>query len=148
VAGGVGGYFLEQNLSAKTNMFLLAGGMVLAIPTTIAMLSATQYEPPANYVQDQGPTDEPVANPPAPDSARATPAARQAEAQAVRSPARVSPLPTLYHAPPALVGVDPSGMNLRLPTVAMMPMYTEKQLSEFGMQQRTEYRMSVFNLVF
>jgi hypothetical protein len=46
------------------------------------------------------------------------------------------------------VGVDPSGMNLRLPTVAMMPMYTEKQLSEFGMQQRTEYRMSVFNLVF
>src|SRR5690606_2415625 len=66
VAGGVGGYFLEENLSAKTNMFLLSAGMVLAIPTTIAMLVATQYEPPANYVQDQGPTDEPIANPPAP----------------------------------------------------------------------------------
>jgi hypothetical protein len=142
IAGGVGGYFLEQNLSAKTNMFLLAGGMVLAIPTTIWMLSATQYEPPANYVQDQGPTDEPIANPPEPDAATATSKRR------MLSRARVRRVPTLYHMPPALVDIDPGGANLAVPTVALMDTYTREQVVQFGVKQSTEYRLSVLNLVF
>lgn len=142
IAGGVGGYFIEQNLSAKTNMFLLAGGMVLAIPTTIAMLSATQYEPPANYVQDQGPTDEPIANPPEPDAASTN------EVLPVARRARVRPIPTLYHTPPALLDIDPSGTNLYVPTVALMHTYTPEQVAQFGVKQRTEYRLSVFNLAF
>jgi hypothetical protein len=53
VGGGVGGFFVEQGdppESARVSMLLLAGGMVFAIPTTIAILSATAYEPPAEYV--------------------------------------------------------------------------------------------------
>ena len=65
-AGGVGGYFIERNASAQTTMLILAGGMALAIPTTVAVLSATAYEPPASYTQDRAPADEPVAEPPVP----------------------------------------------------------------------------------
>jgi colicin import membrane protein len=50
-------------------MLMLAGGMALAIPTTVAVLSATAYEPPASYTQDRAPTDEPIAEPPQPTKA-------------------------------------------------------------------------------
>src|SRR6478735_12444145 len=68
-AGGVGGYFVEQQGDARGPMLMLAGGVALAIPTVVAVLSATAYEPPAAYLQDQAPADEPVAEPPAPNDA-------------------------------------------------------------------------------
>jgi hypothetical protein len=63
VGGGIGGYFLESALSPKSNMLLLAAGMLLAIPTTVGVLSATAYEQSAEYTQDQTPQDEPTAEP-------------------------------------------------------------------------------------
>lgn len=147
VAGGIGGYFLEQNLSAKTNMFILSAGMVLIVPTMLAMLVATQYEPPTNYVQDQGPADEPVANPPAPEGASLQ---KQKSHGVARSTFRSeSERPALYAAtPPALVGLERGELNLRLPAVALYNMYTPEQMAEFGVTQRRELRMPVFNLVF
>ncbi|HEY1537204.1 MAG TPA: hypothetical protein VGF76_24455, partial [Polyangiaceae bacterium] len=65
-AGGIGGYFIERDASPRVTMFMLAGGMALIIPVTVAVLSATAYEPPASYTQDRAPADEPVAEPPAP----------------------------------------------------------------------------------
>jgi hypothetical protein len=67
--GAIGGYFVEQEGSARASMLLLAGGLTLAIPTTVAVLAATAYEPPADYLQDSAPADEPVANPPQPEGA-------------------------------------------------------------------------------
>lgn len=151
VAGGVGGYFLEQNLSAKTNMFLLSGGMVLAIPTVVAMLAATQYEPPANYVQDQAPADEPVANPPE-SGARLEPDRVDAPTKPKRRVAfhaRRFEAPVLYSdLPPALVGLEQGQLNLSVPALAVSGMYTPKQMAELGVKQETEFRMPVFNLVF
>jgi hypothetical protein len=149
IAGGVGGYFLEQNLSAKTNMFLLSGGMVLAIPTTIAMLVATQYEPPANYVQDQAPEDEPVANPPTLEGAAVD--TKQRVVQRARTPRlrRTAPAAQLYYRPPpALVGLQQGELNLSVPAVTVLDMYTPEQIAKFGVKQRAELRMPVFNLVF
>jgi hypothetical protein len=148
IAGGVGGYFMEENFSAKTNMFLLSAGMVLAIPTTIAMLAATQYEPPSNYVQDQAPSDEPVADPPQGASLEQKPQKQKKQRRvAVR---RTSPVaPTLYsQLPPALVGVTEGGFDLAIPAVALYQMYSPRQMAEFGVKQQTELRMPVFNLVF
>src|SRR5512136_55746 len=64
--GGVGGYFAEKDGSPKLSLYLLAGGMALAIPTTVAILSATAYQVPADYTQDRAPAEEPVAEPPQP----------------------------------------------------------------------------------
>jgi len=145
IAGGVGGYFMEQNFSAKTNMFLLSAGMVLAIPTAIAMLAATQYEPPANYVQDQAPSDEPIADPPQGASReKSKPEQRRVVMH------RTSPVaPSLYYQlPPALVGLNEGDFNLAIPALALQHMYTPQQMAEFGVQQRTELSMPVFNWVF
>jgi hypothetical protein len=46
VAGGVGGFFIAQaSGESPVPMTLLTVGLVGAIPTTIAVLSATQYRP-------------------------------------------------------------------------------------------------------
>ena len=145
IAGGVGGYFMEQNFSAKTNMFLLSAGMVLAIPTAIAMLAATQYEPPANYVQDQAPSDEPIADPPQGASREKN---KPEQRRVVMH--RTAPVaPSLYYQlPPALVGLNEGDFNLSVPALALQHMYTPQQMAEFGVQQRTELQMPVFNWVF
>ncbi|HEU5075871.1 MAG TPA: hypothetical protein VFU02_16875, partial [Polyangiaceae bacterium] len=145
IAGGVGGYFMEENFSAKTNMFLLSAGMVLAIPTAVAFLSATQYEPPANYVQDQAPKDEPVADPP--QGASQQKSKHEHRRVALR---RTSPVePSLYYQlPPALVGLNEGDFNLAIPAMALQQMYTPQQMAEFGVKQETELRMPVFNWVF
>jgi hypothetical protein len=68
VGGGIGGHFVEKNGSPRASMLLLAGGMTLVIPTIVGVLSATVYQPPADYLTDKPPADEPVANPPQPDN--------------------------------------------------------------------------------
>src|SRR5512135_3598911 len=54
IGGGVGGYFIEKgaNDGDKLPMYMLAGGMALIIPTTVAVLSASAYEPPTDYTED------------------------------------------------------------------------------------------------
>ena len=96
-AGGIGGYFIEQEASSKTTMLMLAGGMALVIPTTVAVLSATAYEPPSSYTQDRAPSDEPVAEPPQPSGAP-TPAP---------APATTSPSGNEVIAPPAVESQPP-----------------------------------------
>ncbi len=107
-AGGVGGYFIEQDASPKTTMLILAGGMALAIPTTVAILSATAYEPPASYTQDHAPSDEPVAEPPQPAAAPSS----ISPASPTTSPSGnevTAPPPAPVVTPPATTAPAPSG---------------------------------------
>ena len=180
-AGGVGGYFIEQSASPKTTMLILAGGMALAIPTTVAVLSATAYEPPASYTQDRAPSDEPVAEPPQPSGAP-TPAPSPASAPATTSPSGneviappppvVSPppaatpatptgslprsrshahrtLPLDYHlSPPALIGVSSQALTVGVPAVEVRNVYSRNELAMYGVNQATELRVPVLNLLF
>ncbi|HEX2670925.1 MAG TPA: hypothetical protein VHM25_08635, partial [Polyangiaceae bacterium] len=138
-AGGVGGYFFEQEVSPKTTMLTLGIGMALVIPTTVFVLSSTAYQPPANYTQDRAPSDEPVAEPPQPNGAP-TPAPAPAPTTTSPSgtevtapndsppPQPTTPVPTSslrkrapnahrtlpldYHlSPPALIGVSSDALT-------------------------------------
>lgn len=120
VGGGVGGYFLESSASAKTNMFVLTGGLAFAIPTTVAVLNARAYEPPAGDVVDTGPTDEPVAEPPR------------------------APQATLA---PALVAVGKQ-VSLSVPSVGISKVYTRSELDQFGVAQQTQWNLPVLNWLF
>jgi hypothetical protein len=130
-AGGVGGYFVEQGGNAKTNMFLLAGGMALIIPTTVAVLSATAYEPPSNYLQDRPPADEPVAEPPgaqsmpAPTGPTLTPGAGTEVVPPATPPAAAPPPAAPQSEPPAAApAAPPSGaLPRRHRTLARLPAY-------------------------
>lgn len=168
-AGGVGGYFVEQNASPRVSMLLLAGGLTLAIPTTVAVLSATAYEPPADYLVDAPPADEPVADPPqpaaAPGAAPATPGAAPAPTPAPdAAPAPTSPAPTssvhrrhhrrlarvrpLFLTPPALLDLSPGRLALSVPAVEITGTYTRAELSMYGLEQKTEVRVPFLNIAF
>jgi hypothetical protein len=177
-AGGVGGYFLEQNTSARASMLVLAGGMTLVIPTIVLVLSQTAYAPPADYLTDKPPADEPVANPPQPDAAppsanppppaapppaappapATTPAPAAAPAPGAaptssaprkhRIVARGRSLPPLTLTPPALVALRPGALALNVPAVAIQDTYTRAEVAMYGVKQHTEVHIPVLNVVF
>lgn len=169
IGGGIGGYFLEDSLSSKSNMILLASGMLLAIPTTVAVLSATAYEQTSEYTQDSAPTDEPKADPVAaePAASGATPTATP-PAGATPTPAPstgVSPttapppgaptsmrtrrIPQRRSLPGALVAMDNhSSLHLGLPAVEVRPMYSRTELQHFGIEQRSELRIPLLRVAF
>ena len=171
-AGGVGGYFIEQSASSRVTMLMLAGGMALAIPTTVAVLSATAYEPPASYTQDKAPADEPIAEPArpttAPSAAPITPTTSSSGTEVTAPPAAPPPaapptsavrrkraplahrtLPLDYHlSPPALIGVTSSALTLGVPAVELRPLYSQGELAMFGVSQATEVKVPVLSFLF
>jgi hypothetical protein len=158
IAGGVGGYFIEQNVSAKTSMLMLAGGMLLVIPTAVAVASARAYEVPADYVEDRRPSDEPVAEPPAPDSP--TPVAPSVQGQPGGTSSqrvrvrRLRSAPTapaqLYSvvAPPALIGLEPERMMLSMPAIEVSDVYSGEELRQYGIAQETQVKIPVLSYTF
>ncbi len=168
IGGGVGGYFAEKDGSNKLSLYLLAGGMALAIPTTVAILSATAYQVPADYTQDRAPAEEPVAEPPQPapsEPAPAPPATTTPPAEAA-PPAETTPpaaAPQSRHPqrrdarhatllrpdlPPALVGLGRGYLTLSVPAIEVRDAYTAKERAEYGVRQATEVRVPVFSARF
>ena len=151
--GAVGGYFIEQDASPRVSMLLLAGGLTLAIPTTVAVLSATSYEPPADYLEDKPPADEPVADPPQPVTPGAAPAPTggagappsSRTAQRLR---RTAVLPPLQLTPPAIVDLSPDMLALRVPALEIRNTFSRKEIVMYGVEQSTEFHVPVLNVVF
>jgi hypothetical protein len=54
VGGVVGGYFIADATGPEIPTALLVSGLVLAVPTTIFVLSQTSYRPPESNASDQG----------------------------------------------------------------------------------------------
>jgi hypothetical protein len=160
-AGGVGGYFVEDQGDARAPMLMLAGGLAFAIPTVVAVLSATAYEPPSNYIQDQAPADEPLAEPPAPTEATPPPAAAPPPpADAAPAPAP-APAPTtrrylpssprrlsLKLPPPALFGVQGDRLALGVPNVAVFHAYSRAEQIMFNAPNVAEVRIPVLDVAF
>jgi hypothetical protein len=173
IGGGVGGYFIERSASPRVTMLMLGAGMALAIPTTVAVLSATAYEPPANYTLDKAPVDEPVAEPPQPNGAPTGPAPATPAGTEATPPAPVTPPPTPtpstgsvhrarsgalarralppldYHlSPPALIGISSQALTLGIPAIELRDVYSKTELAMYGVSQGTEVRVPVLNFLF
>jgi hypothetical protein len=169
VGGGIGGYFVEQEGNPRTTMLMLGAGMAFIIPTTVAVLSATAYEPPADYLQDQPPADEPVAEPPRPVDAPAPPAPPAAPPTSppgdvppstdpaptpgdppsgTRAPSNRSERLSLRMPPPALIGIDPRAVTLNVPAIELHDVYTPVEQLTFGAPQATEVRFPLLNFIF
>ena len=139
VAGGIGGYFVERDSSARAPMLMLAAGMAFAIPTTVAVLSATSYEPPASYVQDQPPpSDEPIADPPRPVGIPPQSSRKPDHGRAHAQPAQ----------PPALVDFEPRRITLSVPSISLHDVFTREEVATLGVRQATELRVPVVNVLF
>lgn len=139
-AGGVAGYFIEQESTARVPMLMLATGMAFAIPTAVAVLSATAYEPPPGYIQDRPPSDEPIADPPRPASAPPQSSRAPVHRRTARAPKRLEA--------PALLGFAPSRITLSVPGVSLYQVYTRKEVAMLGVRQATEFRVPVLDVAF
>lgn len=150
IGGGVAGYFAEQGSSAKLPLYLLAGGMALAIPTTVAVLSATAYEPPADYTEDRGPSDEPVADPAAQGEpiSQAPVKRKQAERRVAKLTPRERMESRMQLTPPALLGLGEGYVALSVPAVEVRDVFSAQETRQYGFSQETEVRVPVLNYSF
>ncbi|HEX3597293.1 MAG TPA: hypothetical protein VHU80_19435 [Polyangiaceae bacterium] len=148
VAGGVGGFFAEDNSNPKLAMYLLVGGMALAIPTTVAVLSATAYEP-VNYTEDKPPpADEPVAEPPQPGSPTGVPAPPTTPSPTSHVKRHRSERIAHAKAPPSLIGLAQGTLTLSVPAVEVRQAYTRTEVAMLGLKQHTEVDVPMLSVAF
>lgn len=57
-AGALGGYYLGGTSSPVPSSWALAGGIALVIPTMIAVVAATSFDPPNHFQRDEWPEEE------------------------------------------------------------------------------------------
>ena len=146
VGGGVGGYFVEHSTAnGQGPVYMLAGGLALGIPALVLSLNATRYRPSENATEDHPPADAPAADPGTSNGSLVTPAA----------PTRTSPQPqnTATPVPVSLLdvratGQQTDGFRVGIPLPEVRPMYSMKEVAEYGLPQKTEVRMRVLAVTF
>ena len=139
VGGGIGGYFVEQNTATmpEVDAYMLAGGMALVIPTLVVSLNATMYRPPevttepANNQPSTGPTPAPLSTPGA------------APVQARRTLQRPN-----EHFAFSLVDVYKGSVAMGIPAVQVKPLYSQREVWTYGVQQGNEVRVPLFYATF
>ena len=139
VGGGIGGYFVEQNTAgmAEVDAYMLAGGMALVIPTLVVSLNATMYRPPE--VTNTTNTTEPANNQPAVGPAAPQPAPLQTR--------RLLQRPKEHFAF-SLVDVYKGSVAMGLPALQVKPLYTQREMWTYGVQQGSEVRVPLFYATF
>ena len=151
LGGGIGGYFVETAAPAEVPLYMLAGGMALIIPAVVIALNATSYQPPKDSVGDDPSETQPADEPPSPDgesTTTITSSVRKAH-PAAKHRASFAPAP---HIPLSLIDVrvDVHGgrVALGLPAIEVRPLYTEREVSQYGVEQGREVRVPVFRAMF
>ncbi len=147
VGGGIGGYFLEQNTKdiPEVDVYMLAGGMALVIPTIVVSLNATMYKPPEGSTTTT--TTEPANNQPSTGPAPVQPPQPGGQPlQTRRSPARKFEKP--QHFALSLVDVYKGSVAMGLPALQVRPLYTQREMWTYGVAQGSEVRVPLFYATF
>lgn len=132
--GGIGGYFVESAAPPEAPLYMLAGGMALVIPAVIAVLNATAYGPSSEV-------DDPSLTQPSDENPVPSPAG----ISRAKSPKRAKTGPRI---PMAFLGFSNEGLKLGLPALEIRPMYTQREQQQFGVEQRHEVRLPIFQAMF
>ncbi|MFO0591995.1 MAG: hypothetical protein U0441_30895 [Polyangiaceae bacterium] len=139
VGGGIGGYFVEQNTATmpEVDAYMLAGGMALVIPTLVVSLNATMYRPPEV-------TSEPANNQPSTGPAPAPmPSPGAAPVQTRRTLQRPN-----EHFAFSLVDVYKGAVAMGIPAVQVKPLYSQREVWTYNVQQGSEVRVPLFYATF
>lgn len=170
IAGGVGGYFLEQAAEGDSTLTgltvgTLVVGLGLIIPTTIAALSATAYNPEHDQPAEDnapasGPLDEsnaPATNAPAttapattepaaPPSAGATSGTTSDLLPARRRTRQLTARPAFR--PTGLFDVGPSGLSLAVPAINVGTNISVQEVRQYGLTAVSELRIPLVSGTF
>lgn len=156
--GGVGGYFVEQNVSdGRIPVYMLAGGLALVIPSVVLILNATAYRPVEGAKEDRAPSGPP-ADPGAvggsvvigAPSTIPPPPAQPTTTPATTPPAQTPPPSTTTPAPAPGSLLDFQGPTLRMgvPVPEVRSMYSLAEQKRLGVAPGTEVRMPLVHVVF
>jgi hypothetical protein len=170
IAGGVGGYFLEQAAEGDSTLTgltvgTLVVGLGLIIPTTIAALSATAYNPEDDQPAEDnapasGPLDESTApatnapattapattEPAAPPSAGATSGTTSDLLPARRRTRQLTARPAFR--PTGLFDVGPSGLSLAVPAINVGTNISVQEVRQYGLTAVSELRIPLVSGTF
>jgi hypothetical protein len=167
VAGGVGGYFIEQSVSdGRIPAYLLAGGLALIIPALVITLDQTRYLPTEGAREDKPVTNLPPSDPgkpggsavigaePASPSAPVAPAPTPAPAPA--TPPATPPggaggggTPAPARGPQSLINFYGTGLSVGMPVPEVRPVFTASQKKALGVESTgNEVRFPVVRVTF
>ena len=154
IAGGIGGYYAEQANTPKYANYMLAGGMALLIPTTVFVLNSTSFSAPDHELDTSPPATETPTNP-------ANPSSKEPETKVTVSPPRaaapaLTPTPKRAsytrrapkHVTTSVVDVHDGSISVGVPVVQAVPLYSQRELQQFQLTQKTEIRVPVFEAAF
>jgi len=164
VAGGVGGYFLEQGVDdGRVPAYLLAGGLALIIPALVVAFDQTRYLPTEGAREDR-PVNVPPAEPgkpggssvvgpgaaPAPTPPPTEPPPSPTPPPATPAPGGTSPTNPPTQAPQSLFDVNQGGLRLGMPLPQVKPSFSMKEQKEFALRSSggTEVRFPVVHVTF
>jgi hypothetical protein len=165
-AGAFAGWEAEQNADPKVSVYMLAGGMALLIPATVAALQATAYEPPADYTEDRPSVGAPIPEPPQPSMGPPPPVGPAPVTPGVPStttPTPVSPPPQPgsgpsslhmhWHAPKlalpgGLLALNDGLLRVAVPAVEIRPAYRLDELQKYGVEQKQELHFALLSSTF
>lgn len=140
VGGGGGAYLgsrIESGSDPQVSLYMLAGGVALLIPATVAALQASAYESPNDYTEDRPTSAMPVADPARPVAP--TPAAPPAQMPTSSVPARALHLhwhaPAMPAVPPGLLDLDEGALSMAVPAVSVRPVFSPTELATYGVEQ-------------
>lgn len=167
VAGGVGGYFIEQAVSdGRIPAYLLAGGLALIIPALVITLDQTRYLPTEGAREDRPVTNLPPSDPGKPGGSAvigAEPAATPANpptpatAPGGTTPAAPAPSPgggggakpAPVRAPLSLINFQGTGLSVGVPVPEVRPVFTAQQRKALGVESGgSEVRFPVVGVTF
>jgi hypothetical protein len=115
--GATAGYYIGHGGTSTAPAFMLAGGLALVMPTLLAILTATHFDP-EGYRQDVAPED-----------AVPTDEAAPFDEEAPLEPPAAEPAP--------------AGARLDLPSVALRHAFSAAELQQFRVPQVTELHVAV-----
>ena len=165
VGGGVAGFFVEKATAGTTGangavapgtaepaLYMLAGGMALVIPALVVSLNATAYKPP------ESDRVEPAGNEPAKDAPKAMPPPAPGGPGAAPPPPTTSAprkaprfrreIAAMPHIPLSLLDMYRGRLAFGVPAVEVRPLYTQREMFQYGVGQGTEVRLPVFKAMF
>jgi hypothetical protein len=116
--------------------------MALVIPTIVVSLNATMYKPPEATV-----TTEPANN--QPSTGPAPVQAPQPAGQPLQTRHQLrKPFEKPQHFALSLVDVYKGSVALGLPALQVRPLYTQREMFTYGVQQGSEVRVPLFYATF
>ncbi|MEM9191694.1 MAG: hypothetical protein AAGF12_21150 [Myxococcota bacterium] len=136
--GAVGGYFLfDEPNRVEGSVAMLAIGLALIVPTLVATLALTAYDP-----SDDGVEVESEGEPP-PEDESGESSDESAEEAEETAEARRRLRDAASGASAGLFRLSERGLHLGVPGIAIADAYTAEEVRRFGANQQTEVHVPV-----